>query len=162
MDSRVKAQKDAQKEFDRAAAKAKKARLIVRNLSFKAKPDSFREHFTSCGEVVDVNILKKPDGKMVGCGFVQFKTIAEASDAIKKLNGKPYLGRFERFLRKNWQKIMTRFDYFFPIRPVAVDWAVSKKEFDSKKEENEIKEEVDEVKEEPVEEEIKQEAVGKY
>jgi len=136
LSSRVKAQKDAQKEFDRAAAKAKKARLIVRNLSFKAKPDSFREHFTSCGEVVDVNILKKPDGKMVGCGFVQFKTIAEASDAIKKLNGKPYLGR-----------------------PVAVDWAVSKKEFDSKKEENEIKEEVDEVKEEPEEEEIKQEAV---
>ena len=43
-----------------------------------------------------------------------------------------------------------------------MDWAVSKKEFDSKKEENEIKEEVDEVKEEPVEEEIKQEAVGKY
>ena len=51
---------------------------------------------------------------------------------------------------------------FFPIRPVAVDWAVSKKEFDSKKEENEIKEEVDEMKEEPEEEEIKQEAVGKY
>ena len=101
MGSRVKAQKDAQKEFDRAAAKAKKARLIVRNLSFKAKPDSFKEHFTSCGEVVDVNILKKPDGKMVGCGFVQFKTIAEASDAIKKLNGKPYLGRFERFWQRN-------------------------------------------------------------
>lgn len=127
-----------QKEFDRAAAKAKKARLIVRNLSFKATPETLKEHFQSQGgNVVDVNILKKPDGKMVGCGFIQFKSIAEASDAIKKLNGKPYLNR-----------------------PVAVDWAVSKRDFNNKKEEDQDEtmdpQEVS-VKEEPEEEEVKKE-----
>jgi nucleolar protein 4 len=53
-----------------------------------------------------LNILKKKDGKMVGCAFVQYSNVAEASKAIKELNGKPFLQR-----------------------PVAIDWAVSKDRF---------------------------------
>jgi len=152
-------EKRAQREFDRQAAKAKKARLIVRNLSFKATDETLKEHFASMGlatkakqrDVVDVNILKKPDGKMVGCGFVQFRSVSEAADAIKKLNGKPYLNR-----------------------PVAVDWAVSKRDFkredaaaDEVKEEpveddvdmkEEVKEEAVDVKEEPADAEVKEES----
>ena len=36
----------------------KKARLIIRNLSFKATDDKLKSHFTTYGNVVDVNILK--------------------------------------------------------------------------------------------------------
>ena len=130
----------SQREFDKKAAKAKKARLIVRNLSFKATDESLKQHFETEGtklekrHVVDVNILKKPDGKMVGCGFIQFQTVAEAADAIKNLNGKPYLKR-----------------------PIAVDWAVAKKDFKQgsvKEEEAGDEEENDknEIKEEPMDE----------
>ena len=43
LSSRVKQQRD----FDRAAAKAKKARLIVRNLPWKATNDTLKTHFQS-------------------------------------------------------------------------------------------------------------------
>ena len=95
-----------QARFDQAAAKTKKARLIIRNLSFKAEEEDVRNHFSNIGEVKEVKILQKPDGKRVGCAFINFSTIAEASEAIKKLNKSAIKGR-----------------------PVAVDWAIPKEEF---------------------------------
>ena len=95
---------------NREAAKQKKARLIVRNIPWKSTESTLKEHFESPrgggGKVVEVNILKKKDGKMVGCAFVQLSNVAEAATAIKQLNGKLFLNR-----------------------PIAVDWAVSKEEF---------------------------------
>merc|ERR1719410_1901503 len=106
-----------------------KARLVIRNLSFKATQDGLRDHFTKYGPVVDVNILKKPDGKMVGCAFVEFKRIESATEAVKGANGSKFINR-----------------------PIAVDWAVPKEVFASLKE---VKEE--EIKEEIKEEDIKEE-----
>ena len=93
---------------NREAAKQKKARLIVRNIPWKSTVGTLRTHFETGtgGKVVDVNILKKKDGKMVGCAFVQLSSVGEAAKAIKQLNGKPFLER-----------------------PIAVDWAVSKEQF---------------------------------
>ena len=85
-----------------------KARLIIRNLSFKSDEDSLKEFFSHHGQVVDVNILKKPDGRMVGCAFVEFKKIESATEAIKSANGSKFLNR-----------------------PIAVDWAVPKEVFAS-------------------------------
>merc|ERR1740123_1040008 len=108
-----------------------KARLVIRNLSFKADDDSPKEHFAKFGPVVDVNILKKGDGKMVGCAFVEFKKIEFANAAIKGANGSKFLNR-----------------------PIAVDWAVPKEVFASKKEE-EVKDELkdEEIKDEEIKEE---------
>ena len=47
-----------QRAFDRKVALEKKARLIIRNLSFKATDDKLKSHFTTYGNVVDANILK--------------------------------------------------------------------------------------------------------
>ena len=80
--------------------------MIIRNLSFKATDDKIKSHFSTYGDVVDVNILKKKDGKMVGCAFIQYSNIQEASKALKNLNGKPFLQR-----------------------PIAIDWAVPKDQF---------------------------------
>ena len=90
------------------AAKQKKSRLIVRNIPWKSTDKTLKAHFEAetGGKVVDVNILKKKDGKMVGCAFVQLSNVSEASKAIKLANGKPFLGR-----------------------PIAVDWAISKDQF---------------------------------
>ena len=88
--------------------KQKKSRLIVRNIPWKSTETTLRSHFEAAtgGKVVDVNILKKKDGKMVGCAFVQLSNVGEAAKAIKELSGKEFLGR-----------------------PIAVDWAVSKEHF---------------------------------
>jgi len=88
-----------------------KARLIIRNLSFKSDENSLKKFFSPHGPVVDVNILKKPDGRMVGCAFVEFKKVEDAGAAIKAANAAQFLGR-----------------------TMAVDWAVPKEVFKQKEE----------------------------
>ncbi|CAG9782418.1 unnamed protein product [Diatraea saccharalis] len=82
------------------------ARLIVRNVSFKATEESLIEHFKSYGEIIEVKLLKKPDGKLVGCAFVHFKNVPMAKKALLNTNMKPFLGR-----------------------PISVDWAVAKDKY---------------------------------
>lgn len=82
-----------------------KSKLIVRNLSFKCKPEELRDFFSKFGQVTDVHIPKKSDGERkcnAGFGFVQFSNVFEAAKAIKESNTKEIVGR-----------------------PIAVDWAVS-------------------------------------
>ncbi|XP_017404981.1 RNA-binding protein 28 [Cebus imitator] len=81
----------------------KKARLIIRNLSFKCSEDDLKTVFAQFGAVLEVNIPRKPDGKMRGFAFVQFKNLLEAGKALKGMNMKEIKGR-----------------------TVAVDWAVAK------------------------------------
>ncbi|KAM7298087.1 RNA-binding protein 28 [Ixodes scapularis] len=69
---------------ERLARKKRKPRLIVRNLSFKANETVLRDCFGKYGDLVEVSIPKKPDGKMRGFAFVQF---AETKSAIKAING---------------------------------------------------------------------------
>ncbi|XP_034836559.1 RNA-binding protein 28 [Maniola hyperantus] len=84
----------------------RKARLIIRNISFKATEDTLKQHFEPYGSVLEVSLLKKPDGKMVGCGFVLFKNVQMAKEALANTNMKPFLGR-----------------------PISVDWAVPKNQY---------------------------------
>jgi RNA recognition motif-containing protein len=80
------------------------------NLSNKATEDCIRESFSKYGELAEVNILKKPNGQMVGCAFIQYNKTNHAAKAILETNAKPFLGR-----------------------PIAVDWAVPKEVFKGKK-----------------------------
>ncbi|KAJ0172555.1 hypothetical protein K1T71_011694 [Dendrolimus kikuchii] len=82
------------------------ARLIIRNVSFKATEQTLKEHFESYGTILEVNLLKKPDGKLVGCAFVHFKNVPMAKKALLNTNMKPFLGR-----------------------PISVDWAVAKDKY---------------------------------
>ncbi|XP_004677061.1 PREDICTED: RNA-binding protein 28 [Condylura cristata] len=84
----------------------KKARLIIRNLSFKCSEDDLKTVFVQYGTVLEVNIPRKPDGKMRGFAFVQFKNLLEAGKALKSMNMKEIKGR-----------------------TVAVDWAVAKDKY---------------------------------
>ncbi|KAM9480880.1 RNA-binding protein 28 [Clarias gariepinus] len=83
-----------------------KARLIVRNLSFKCSEAELKEVFSKHGTVLEVKIPVKPDGKKRGFAFVQFRNMLEAGKALAATNLK---------------KIKDRL--------VAVDWAVSKDKF---------------------------------
>uniref|UniRef100_UPI00398F5F3F RNA-binding protein 28 isoform X2 n=1 Tax=Pristiophorus japonicus TaxID=55135 RepID=UPI00398F5F3F len=84
----------------------RKARLIVRNLSFKCSEGDLKNIFSRYGTVLEVNIPTKEDGKMRGFAFVQLKNVLEAGKALKGMNLKEIKGR-----------------------PVAVDWAVAKDKF---------------------------------
>uniref|UniRef100_A0A8C0MSP0 RNA-binding protein 28 n=1 Tax=Canis lupus familiaris TaxID=9615 RepID=A0A8C0MSP0_CANLF len=70
----------------------KKARLIIRNLSFKCSEDDLKTVFGQYGAVLEVNIPRKPDGKMRGFAFVQFKNLLEAGKALKSMNMKEIKG----------------------------------------------------------------------
>ncbi|NXT22422.1 RBM28 protein, partial [Syrrhaptes paradoxus] len=87
-------------------AASRKARLIVRNLSFKCSEDNLKSLFSPFGTVLEVNIPKKPDGKMRGFAFVQMGKVLEAAKALRAVNMKEIKGR-----------------------PVAVDWAVAKDKY---------------------------------
>lgn len=71
----------------------KNARLMVRNISFKATEEDLREHFSKHGTVEEVKLLKKPDGRLVGCGFVHFTHVDMANKALAATNKKPFLGK---------------------------------------------------------------------
>lgn len=71
----------------------RRGRIIVRNISYKSTEAKLREHFSNFGTVQEVNLLKRSDGKLVGCAFVQFEKVNEAAKAILKSNGKDLLGR---------------------------------------------------------------------
>lgn len=68
------------------------ARIIIRNISFKATEESLKEHFSTYGDVEEIKLLKKPDGKLVGCAFIHFTHVPMANKAIKETN-KKFLGK---------------------------------------------------------------------
>uniref|UniRef100_A0A8C5GZG8 RNA-binding protein 28 n=1 Tax=Gouania willdenowi TaxID=441366 RepID=A0A8C5GZG8_GOUWI len=93
-------------ENEQKAKKVVKARLIIRNLSFKCTEDELKETFGKFGTVVDAYIPLKPDGKMRGFGFVLFKEMSGAAKALEAMNLKEIKGR-----------------------QVAVDWALPKDKY---------------------------------
>uniref|UniRef100_A0A8C5S2P4 RNA binding motif protein 28 n=1 Tax=Laticauda laticaudata TaxID=8630 RepID=A0A8C5S2P4_LATLA len=84
----------------------KKARLIVRNLSFKCTEGDLKSAFAPFGAVLEASLPRKPDGKLRGFAFVQFRNVLEAGKALKGMNMKE-----------------------IKERPVAVDWAVAREKF---------------------------------
>nr|XP_013811051.1 PREDICTED: RNA-binding protein 28 [Apteryx mantelli mantelli] len=96
----------AKQKLRKPKGASKKARLIIRNLSFKCSEDDLKSLFSPFGTVLEVNIPRKPDGKMRGFAFVQFRNMLEAAKALKGMNMK---------------KIKERL--------VAVDWAVAKDKY---------------------------------
>lgn len=120
----------------RKVENVKKGRVIVRNLSFKITEEKLKKEFGKFGQISEVNLLKKKDGKLVGCAFIQFQDYNDSIKAIKGMHNKELLSR-----------------------KVTVEFAVSKNRFQhlhpqkAEKESLEIK--VEEVKEEP---EVKEES----
>lgn len=96
----------------------KRARVIVRNLSFQVTEENLKDHFSQYGVIEEVKILKRSDGKNVGCAFLQFDHVQSAAKAIHYAN------------------LQELFD-----RPIIVDWAVPKNKF-SKNSEEEINGEI--------------------
>ncbi|RZF48761.1 hypothetical protein LSTR_LSTR014425 [Laodelphax striatellus] len=49
------------------------------------------DHFKKFGEIIDLQLLRRVDNKLVGCGFVEFNNKQSAAKAILETSGKPFL-----------------------------------------------------------------------
>jgi nucleolar protein 4 len=132
-------------------------------LPYQVTEEKLREHFNSCGEIKEVNILKKPNGKLVGCAFIQFATVPQAAKAVRELNLTPFLGSLlhnHKYLVYETIVLIILNIFFHIGREVAIDWAIPKKDFqvkggnpESNENATDRKDEIIKVKEEPVENE---------
>lgn len=95
---------------DEKRRRRKRARIIARNISYKVREDTLLKHFSQWGNVEELNLLKRTDGKLVGCAFVQYSGVSQASKAILKGNNIKFFGR-----------------------PMYIDWALGKDEYLNKK-----------------------------
>ncbi|XP_018051316.1 PREDICTED: RNA-binding protein 28 isoform X1 [Atta colombica] len=84
----------------------KRARIVIRNLAFQVTEVNLKEHFAQYGEIEEIKILTKPDGKPTGVAFLQYNIVQNAAKAIHYANMLPLLNR-----------------------PMIVDWAVPKTKF---------------------------------
>ncbi|XP_018519394.1 RNA-binding protein 28 isoform X2 [Lates calcarifer] len=100
------APKESEQKSKGFRKKQLKARLIIRNLSFKCSEDDLKQEFSKFGTVLESKIPLKPDGKMRGFAFVMLRNVSEAARALNNMNLKEIKGR-----------------------QVAVDWAVPKDKF---------------------------------
>lgn len=110
----------------------RRGRIVIRNLSFKTTEDKYllnlRKHFEEFGKITDLKLLKRPDGKLVGCAFIQYDVVQNAAKAIHHRSGKEFLGR-----------------------PIICDWAIPKDTYVKNVTKENVKDETIEIKDEPVE-----------
>lgn len=78
-----------------------------------------KEYFSEYGNIEEIKILARHDGKRIGCAFVQFDLVQSAAKAIHYTNMQPFLNR-----------------------AIVVDWAVPKNKFLKSSMENNIKPQV--------------------
>ncbi|KAA0715143.1 RNA-binding protein 28 [Triplophysa tibetana] len=97
---------ESQQKFQGLRKNKLRAKLIVRNLSFKCTEDDLRQIFSEFGVVLETKIPLRPDGKGRGFAFVQFKNLPQAAKALAAKNMTEIKGR-----------------------QVAVDWAISKDKY---------------------------------
>lgn len=70
------------------------SKLYVGGLAYSTTSESLREYFTQCGTVESAAVVTdRLSGESRGFGFVEMSTLAEAQDAITKLNERPFEGR---------------------------------------------------------------------
>jgi nucleolar protein 4 len=86
----------------------KRWRVVVRNLPFKATEADIRAAFFPAGFIWELTLPRGADGQPRGFAFVGYTCRAHAERAIKLVNGTSVAGR-----------------------PVAVDWAVAKREYEA-------------------------------
>lgn len=98
-----------------AAADATFTNVFVKSLPTEVDDDGLKEMFAAFGEVKSSIVMKDPEGKSRGFGFVNFAEHDDATKAIEELNGKEkdgktlYVGRAQK-KRDRDRELREKFD----------------------------------------------------
>ncbi|XP_060971513.1 polyadenylate-binding protein 6 isoform X7 [Cannabis sativa] len=65
----------------------KASNLHVTNLDILVDDNKLRKHFSCCGNITSVRVMRDENGVSKGFGFVRFSTHEEAKNALKTLDG---------------------------------------------------------------------------
>ncbi|KAJ9540592.1 hypothetical protein OSB04_027098 [Centaurea solstitialis] len=72
---------------------SKGVEVFVGGLARSLTEDKVRKVFSSCGEIMDMRLIKDPKGNLKGFGFVRFTTKEAADKAVKELSGSMLEGK---------------------------------------------------------------------
>ena len=76
--------KEEQDTITSSSTKPPSKRIFIGNLSYDATKEGIKEHFSKCGEVLDVHIATFQDsGKCKGYGWVEFDAIEAGQAAVR-------------------------------------------------------------------------------
>ena len=68
-------------------------KLYVGNLSYAVEGNDLQDLFEKFGPITEATLIKDPNGRSKGFGFVAFQTAADANTAIETLHDKEFRGR---------------------------------------------------------------------
>ena len=63
------------------------ANIYVKGLAAYEEEEGLRKMFMRFGEIINVRVMRNPQGKSRGFGFVSFKKVADAKRAVNEMNG---------------------------------------------------------------------------
>ncbi|TYI99839.1 hypothetical protein E1A91_A13G045200v1 [Gossypium mustelinum] len=77
-------------ERDSSISNVKFNNVYVKNLSESTSDDDLKTIFGEFGLITSAVVMREPDGKSKGFGFVNFKNADDAARAVESLNGKKF------------------------------------------------------------------------
>ncbi|GMH20971.1 hypothetical protein Nepgr_022813 [Nepenthes gracilis] len=82
-----------------------KSRICVKNLPKYITEDRLKEFFSQKGEVTDVKLMRTIDGKSRQFGFIGYRTMQEAEEAIKYFS-KSYMDTSRIICEALWYRVV--------------------------------------------------------
>ncbi|XVF45104.1 hypothetical protein PTKIN_Ptkin02bG0179100 [Pterospermum kingtungense] len=77
-------------ERDTSISKAKFNNVYVKNLSESTSDEDLKNIFGEFGPITSAVVMREPDGKSKGFGFINFENADDAARAVESLNGKKF------------------------------------------------------------------------
>lgn len=76
-----------EKNFNCYIQKFTASNLYVKNLDISVDENKLKRHFSVCGKIISVRVMRDKKGISRGFGFVCYSVPEEATTAIDSLNG---------------------------------------------------------------------------
>lgn len=76
-----------QQQEESTASQAGCTNVYVKGLAAYEEEECLRKMFMRFGEIINVRVMRNPQGKSRGFGFVSFKKVADAKRAVAEMNG---------------------------------------------------------------------------
>ncbi|XVF67544.1 hypothetical protein PTKIN_Ptkin10aG0129900 [Pterospermum kingtungense] len=77
-------------ERDTSVNKTKFNNVYVKNLSESTSDEDLKQIFGEFGTITSAAVMREPDGKSKGFGFINFEDADDAAKAVESLNGKKF------------------------------------------------------------------------